>query len=84
MKPLKLILDYTENAKAMIEDLKKHSFKSEFAGQDTDETTLALWYTDNGEHVATFPEVRTRKAGRKAAKTFMKYCSCEFEDRTKS
>jgi len=83
MKPLKLILDYTENAKAMIEDLEKYSFKSEFVGQDTDETTLGLWYADNGEHAATFPEVRTASAGRKAAKTFMKYCDCEFIDKTK-
>jgi len=75
MKPLKLILDYTIRAKdkqetGAWEDPKLY------------ETTLKSYYS-NGEHCSTFPEKRNPDAGRKAAKTFMKYCYCSFEDKTK-
>lgn len=77
MKKLKLKLDYTEAARRV---QMEPTLKT--VGQRPDETTLSLYYP-NGEHAATFPEVRTPEAGRKAAKTFMKYCKCEFEDLTK-
>ena len=71
MRPMKLILDFTERAQDWPDDY----------GEDT---TLSLYYP-NGEHAATFPEVRNPKNGRKAAKRFMKYCpNCNFTDKTKS
>jgi len=56
--------------------------------QKPDETVLTLWYMPNGEHAATFPEVRTREAGLKAAKTYMEYANqfgpvCYLDDLTK-
>ena len=69
MKPLKLVLDYTNEVKAW-PDIYGY------------ETSLTLWYP-NGEHACTFPERRDCKAGRRAAKTFMKYADCVFTDKTK-
>jgi len=81
MKPFKLILDYTKTAKKQQHEKATTDY---LMFPDIDDTVLTLWYADNGEHAATFPEVRTASAGRKAAKTFMKYCpNCDFIDKTK-
>ena len=84
MKPLNLILDYTKAT-------KEHRNSGEpWSYPEADKTILMAYYPHSmsddpnvGEHCATFPEVRTPEAGRKAAKTFMKYCECNFIDKTK-
>jgi len=84
MRQLILILDYTKVAKKIRDLMEVQGLRliKETGHQTEDETVLVLEYP-NGEHAATFPEVRTASAGRKAAKTFMKYCPCTFEDKTK-
>lgn len=89
-RPMKLVLDYTEATKAILEDLNKNSFKSEFAGQAPDETTLMLYYlhpksqTKAGEHAMTAPEVTNARAARKRAKTLRdNNPHWLFEDKTK-
>ena len=81
MKPLKLILAYTAHAKdlqewgdikALTEEQTEHSYR----------TILTLDYS-NGEPFGLSQVHPNPKAGRKAAKTFMNYCNCQFEDRTK-
>jgi len=79
MKPLNLILDYTETAKRQQHEKATTDF---LMFPQIDDVVLQVIYP-NGEHAATFPEVRTPKAGRKAAKTFMKYATCNFIDKTK-
>ena len=91
MKPLNLILDYTEAAKTHRKYVDEKNWKMILRMDDRNDTTLKLYYPhaksdrpDAGEHCSTFPEVRTPEAGRKAAKTFMKYCpNCKFIDKTK-
>ena len=77
MKQLKLILDLTATEKEIQKQqewLDNHYLYSE--------TILTIYYP-NGEHFMTGEVHPNIKAGRKAAKTFMKYCPCTFEDRTK-
>jgi len=82
MRPLRLILDYTKAA-------RQHMDTPDYVYGDPegDKTTLREYYS-NGEHVSNFPEVRTPKAGRKAARRYLKYVNqfgevCVFIDRTK-
>ena len=77
MKQLRLILDFTASEKEIQkkEELPSHNLYSE--------TILTIYYP-NGEHFMTGEVHPNLKAGRKAAKTFIKYCDCDFEDRTKS
>ena len=79
MKPLNLILDYTEASKRLKAFGQENLSEEQKLSYDT---VLMLFYP-NGEHCSTFPERRNVKAGRKAAKTFMKYCECNFIDKTK-
>ena len=85
MKPLNLILDFTETCKKRRQTIDKCCEETgivPYVPFSIIDTFLTLEYP-NGEHAATFPEVRTPEAGRKAAKTFMKYCDCVFTDKTK-
>ena len=83
MKPLNLILDYTSRAKEIQASIDNGFLGPAETSGEEQETVLMAYYS-NGEHTCTFPEVRTPEAGRKAAKTFMKYCpNCVFTDKTK-
>ena len=88
MKPLNLILDFTEGSKHAREMLdlggeeRLHERERPYFEKKLKNTFLTLDYP-NGEHAATFPEVRIPSAGRQAAVRFMKYCDCKFVDKTR-
>ncbi len=81
MRPMKLFLDFTAQAK----DLQEWGDIKALTREQTEKQSLTILTLDfpNGEPWGISQIHPDPKNGRKAAKRFMKYCECDFLDGTK-